>query len=301
MNEIPNITGGAVGNVNGSVIPNGVVNNANPIPNAQVGNAAIPTLNINEGPRVISAIDPPVIRDAQQSLIRSLAPPVFTNPDGSLKYPTLRVPTQAEFDEAVRAEKQAQEDEKAEKSRGLPDAPTPFIPPAVVTPPVEEVRQDETPPVELPKSNLGVPVIEVPIIGEVPIPPKDQVLLAGTTATASVAAALIGKSLVEWMVKKLKPIVQQILIRGKKLLNRDLTPYELQYTLLLKRDKLKNLLNYLAKEKKEEKKLSQYKKHTISNYFFLLDKSNSKSISFLPPSYARAYPSSIIWLFNEVS
>jgi hypothetical protein len=124
MNEIPNITGGAVGNVNGGVIPNGVVNNANPIPNARVGNAAIPTLNINEGPRIIPTIDPPVIRDTQQSLIRSLAPPVFTNPDGSLKYPTLRVPTQAEFDDAVRAEKKAQEDEKAEKSRGLPDAPT---------------------------------------------------------------------------------------------------------------------------------------------------------------------------------
>jgi hypothetical protein len=118
MNEIPNITGGAVGNVNGGVIPNGVVNNANPIPNAQVGNAAIPTLNINEEPRVISTIDPPVIRDAQQSLIRSLAPPVFTNPDGSLKYPTLRVPTQAEFDEAVRAEKQAQEDEKVREVKG---------------------------------------------------------------------------------------------------------------------------------------------------------------------------------------
>jgi hypothetical protein len=150
MNEIPNITGGAVGNVNGGVIPNGVVNNANPIPNARVGNAAIPTLNINEGPRVISTIDPPVIRDAQQSLIRSLAPPVFTNPDGSLKYPTLRVPTQAEFDEAVRAEKQAQEDEKAEKSRGLPDAPTPFIPPAVVTPPVEEVSKMKPPQLNCP-------------------------------------------------------------------------------------------------------------------------------------------------------
>jgi hypothetical protein len=47
----------------------------------------------------------------------------FDYTDPSIKYPTLRVPTQAEFDEAVRAEKQAQEDEKAEKSRGLPDAP----------------------------------------------------------------------------------------------------------------------------------------------------------------------------------
>jgi hypothetical protein len=260
MNEIPNITGGAVGNVNGSVIPNGVVNNANPIPNARVGNAAIPTLNINEGPRIISTIDPPVIRDAQQSLIRSLAPPVFTNPDGSLKYPTLRVPTQAEFDEAVRAEKQAQEDEKAEKSRGLPDAPAPFIPKIIVPPvttPTEEVKQDETPPVELLKPDTGIPIIEVPLLGPVPVPPKEQVILAGTTATASVAAALVGKSLVEWMVKKMKPIVQQILIRGKKLLNRDLTPYELQLYFASELDK-KNL-KLLKKEWKEEKK-SQYKK-----------------------------------------
>jgi hypothetical protein len=115
------------------------------------------------GPRIIPTIDPPVIRDRHNNqLLRSLAPPVFRNPDGSLQYPTLRVPTQAEFDEAVRAEKKAQEDEKAEKSRGLPDAPTPFIPPAVVTPPVEEVKQDETPPVELPKPNTGIPIIEVP-------------------------------------------------------------------------------------------------------------------------------------------
>ena len=245
MNEIPNITGG--------VIPNGVVNNANPIPNARVGNAAIPTLNINEGPRVISTIDPPVIRDAQQSVIRSLSPPVFTNPDGSLQYPTLRVPTQAEFDEAVRAEKQAQEDEKSEKSRGLPDTTPPLqLPQVVQTPPADRVVADDTN-----TNNLGVPIIEVPIIGEVPIPPKDQVLLAGTTATASVAAALIGKSLVEWMVKKLKPIVQQILIRGKKLLNRDLTPYELQLYFAAELDK-KNL-KLLKKEWKEEKK-SQYKK-----------------------------------------
>jgi hypothetical protein len=255
MNEIPNVTGGAVGNVNGGVIPNGVVNNANPIPNARVGNAAIPTLNINEGPRIIPTIDPPVIRDTQQSVIRSLSPPVFSNPDGSLQYPTLRVPTQAEFDEAVRAEKKAQEDEKAEKSRGLPDTPViPPIPQVVVPPPTQEVPNVQTPPVE-----TGIPIIEVPILGQVPIPPKEQVILAGTTATASVAAALIGKSLVEWMVKKMKPIIQQLFVRGKKLLNRDLTPYELQiYFAFQKEDNLKKVTKLLAKEKKAEK-LRQYK------------------------------------------
>jgi hypothetical protein len=247
MNEIPNIGGG--------VIPNGVINNANPIANKQINANGIPQIGINNGPRIIPTIDPPVIRDAQQSVIRSLSPPVFSNPDGSLQYPTLRVPTQAEFDEAVRAEKKAQEDEKAEKSRGLPDTPAPFIPPAIVTPPAEEVKQDETPPVE-----TGIPIIEVPIVGPIPVPPKEQVILAGTTATASVAAALIGKSMVEWMVKKMKPIINQLFVRGKKLLNRDLTPYELQVFFAFEKEtQMKKVSKLLAKEKKAEK-LRQYKK-----------------------------------------
>jgi hypothetical protein len=236
MNEIPNI------NANNQINANG-----------------IPIIGINNGPSIIPTISPPVIQQTQQSVITNLEVPIFRFTDPSFKYPTLRVPTQAEFDEAVRAEKQAQEDEKAEKSRGLPDAPTPFIPPAVVTPPVEEVKQDETPPVELPKPNTGIPIIEVPLLGPVPVPPKEQVILAGTTATASVAAALVGKSVVEWLVAKMKPIVQQIFVRGKKLLNRDLTPYELQiYFAFQKEDKLKKVTKLLAKEKKAEK-LRQYK------------------------------------------
>jgi hypothetical protein len=147
MNEIPSI-------------------NANPIANKQINANGIPQIGINNGPRIIPTIDPPVIRDAQQSVIRSLSPPVFSNPDGSLQYPTLRVPTQAEFDEAVRAEKKAQEDEKAEKSRGLPDAPViPPIPQVVVPPPTQEVPNVQTPPVE-----TGIPIIEVPLLGPVPSP-----------------------------------------------------------------------------------------------------------------------------------
>ena len=227
------------------------------IPN--IGANAIPNINNLGGPSIIPTINPPVVQQAPQALIRSLEVPIVRYTDTSIKYPVLRVPTQEEFDEAVRAEKRAQEEERQEKSRGLPD--TPAIPPQVLvpTPPTDEVKNVETPPVELPKSNLGVPVIEVPIIGEVPIPPKEQVLLAGTTATASVAAALIGKSLVEWMVKKMKPIIQQLFVRGKKLLNRDLTPYELQiYFAFQKEDKLKKVTKLLAKEKKAEK-LRQYK------------------------------------------
>ena len=227
------------------------------IPN--IGANAIPNINNLGGPSIIPTINPPVVQQTPQALIRSLEVPVFRFTDPSIKYPTLRVPTQEEFDEAVRAEKKAQEDEKSEKSRGLPD--TSVIPPIpqvlVPTPPTDEVKNVETPPVEFTKPNTGIPIIEVPLLGPVPVPPKEQVILAGTTATASVAAALIGKSLVEWMVGKMKPIIQQILIRGKKLLNRDLTQYELQLYFTAELDK-KNL-KLLKKEWKEEKK-SQYKK-----------------------------------------
>jgi hypothetical protein len=183
--------------------------------------------------------------------------PIINMPDTTIKYPVIDVPTQEEFDAAVRAEQKKKEEEKEEKSRGLPDTtPTPQLPPVVQTPPDDRNISDQ--PIQT--SNLGVPVIEVPIIGEVPVPPKEQVMLAGTTATASVAAAIVGKSLVEWMVGKMKPIVQQIFIRGKKLLNRDLTPYELQvYFAFEKTSSMKKVNKLLKKEGKNEKK-EQYKK-----------------------------------------
>jgi hypothetical protein len=218
MNEIPNI------NANNQINANG-----------------IPVIGINNGPSIIPTISPPVIQQTQQSVITNLEVPIFRFTDPSFKYPTLRVPTQAEFDEAVRAEKQAQEDEKAEKSRGLPNTPViPPIPQVVVPPPAQEVPNVQTPPVE-----TGIPIIEVPILGPIPVPPKEQVILAGTTATASVAAALVGKSVVEWLVAKMKPIVKQIFVRGKKLLNRDLTPYELQIFFAFEKEiNLRRLLNY---------------------------------------------------------
>ena len=214
-----------------------------------------PSVRIDEPP-IISTIEPPVTRRAQKTVIPEIDMPIINMPDTTIKYPVIDVPTQEEFDAAVRAEQKKQEEEKQEKTRGLPDAtPTPQLPPVVQTPQDNRVISDDAP-----KTNLGVPVIEVPIVGQVPIPPKEQVILAGTTATASVAAALVGKSVVEWLVGKMKPIVQQIFVRGKKLLNRDLTPYELQvFFAFEKTASLKKVNKLLKKEQKKEKK-EQYKK-----------------------------------------
>lgn len=210
-----------------------------------------------DGPPIIPTIEPPVTRRAERTVTRGLELPIINIPDPSFKYPVIDVPTQEEFDAAVRAEQKKQEEEKEEKTRSLPDS-KPIVPQVQV--PQESVQDKIIKETNTENNNLGVPVIEVPIIGEVPVPPKEQVILAGTTATASVAAALVGKSLVEWMVKKMKPVVEQIFVRGKKLLSRDLTPYELQiYFAFEKSQSLKKVNKLLKKEQKKEKK-EQYKK-----------------------------------------
>jgi hypothetical protein len=210
----------------------------------------------SEAPPIIPTIEPPVTRRTEQSVIPQIDMPIINMPNTTIKYPVIDVPTQEEFDAAVRAEQKKKEEEPEEKSRGLPDS-KPMLPQIQVP---QESTQDRIIKETNTTTNLGVPVIEVPIVGEVPVPPKEQVILAGTTATASVAAALVGKSLVEWMVNKMKPVVQQIFVRGKKLLNRDLTPYELQiYFAFEKSASLKKVNKLLKKEHKNEKK-EQYKK-----------------------------------------
>jgi hypothetical protein len=212
----------------------------------------------SEPPPIIPTIEPPVTRRTGRTVIPEIDMPIINMPDTTIKYPVIDVPTQEEFDAAVRAEQRKQQEEKEEKTRGLPDT-QPVLPQVQV--PVQNTQDNRIISDDVPKNNnLGVPVIEVPIVGEVPIPPKEQVILAGTTATASVAAALVGKSLVEWMVGKMKPIVQQIFVRGKKLLSRDLTPYELQvYFAFEKSQSLKKVNKLLKKEQKNQKK-EQYKK-----------------------------------------
>jgi len=230
------------------------VNNANQIANIGVNANQVGNIGIG-GPPIIPTINPPVTKSVTVPVVRGMELPVILMPDTRIKYPTIDVPTQEEFDAAVKEEQKKQEkEEEKDKPRGLPDT-KPVIPQIQI--PVQETQNNQNDADLVPtntNTNLGVPVIEVPIIGEVPVPPKEQVILAGTTATASVAAALVGKSFVEWMVAKMKPIVQQIFVRGKKLLNRDLTPYETQIFFAFEKSvSLKKVNKLLKKEQKKEK------------------------------------------------
>ena len=211
---------------------------------------------IISGPSIIPTIEPPITRGTERSVSHGLALPIINVPNPTLKYPIIDVPTQEEFDAAVRAEQQKQQQEQEEKTRGLPDS-KPIIPQIQVPQEsiqdkiIKETNTETT-------QNLGVPVIEVPIVGEVPVPPKEQVILAGTTATASVAAAIVGKSMVEWMVKKFKPVVERIFAQIKKAMSKDLTDYELQLFFAYEHQKK---LNKTLKKEFKKQKLEQHKKY----------------------------------------
>ena len=209
----------------------------------------------SEAPLIIPTIEPPVTRRVERTTVYGMQLPIVNVPNPTINYPVIDVPTQEEFDAAVRAEQKKKEEEKEEKTRGLPDS-KPVLPQVQV--PVQNT-QDNRNLSDQPNqnSNLGVPIIEVPLIGQVPVPPKEQVILAGTTATASVAAALVGKSVVEWMVKKFKPVVERIFAQLNKMRKKDLTDYEIQ--LIFAYEHQKKINKILKKEQKKEK-LLQYKK-----------------------------------------
>ena len=207
-----------------------------------------------EAPSVIPTIDPPVTQRAERTVIRGMEVPIINIPSSRINYPVINVPTQEEFDAAVKAEQKKQEEEKEEKKRELPDS-KPVLPQVQV--PQESIQDKIIKETNTSNTNLGVPVIEVPIVGEVPVPPKEQVILAGTTATASVAAALVGKSLVEWMVKKFKPVVERIFAQIKKAMSKDLTDYELQLFFAYEHQKK---VNKILKKEFKKQKIEQFKK-----------------------------------------
>jgi hypothetical protein len=208
-------------------------------------------------PPIIPTIEPPVTRRTEQTVIPQVDMPIINIPDTTVKYPVIDVPTQEEFDAAVRAEQKKQEEAQEEKTRGLPDT-KPVLPQVQV--PVQNTQENrnifDQPPTN---TQIGAPEIYVPILGNVPIPTNKEVALAGTTAVAATAAAIFGKSAVEFLLKFFKPIANQLFVRGKKLLNKDLTDYELQIFFAFEKDRqMKKVTKLLKKEQKKDKQ-RQYK------------------------------------------
>lgn len=219
---------------------------------ARIPRIPAPVIDQLPKPETTIFVQPPVINGLQQPIINvpSYEPPTYAPPTGGQ-------PPDAE---------------------DVFDNPPPPAPPVVPSIPTETIRetvddntremQEEaeatqgtpgTPEVPLPPPPPGAvgprPEIDVPFVGVVPLPYQREVALAGTTAVAATAAALIGKSLVELLIRLMKPVVRRIMLKMKERSNRQFTDYELQLFFGFERrtPEQKRLMKRLKKELEEEK------------------------------------------------
>ena len=191
------------------------ISNANGIANIATNANNIPKIGI-QGPSIIPTIDPPVVRSAEVPVVRGLALPVFEAPDTSIKYPVINVPTQEEFDAAVRADKEKQAAEEAEKTRGLPDStPPPQLPPAAQTPPPEPVIT--VPPTTKP------PTFTVNGV-DINLPDPSLVATAGSVAVVTTAATMAATTVFNALKNAAEPLIKEATKKKFKLKIKQVKP-----------------------------------------------------------------------------
>ncbi len=130
-----------------------------------------------------------------------MALPVFEVPNPSVKYPVINVPTQEEFDAAVRAEREKQSEEP-EKTRGLPD-PTP-------TPQLSQIAQTSPtqPPIaEIPASK---PTTTFTVGGvDINLPDPSLVATAGAVAVVTTASTMVATTILNALKNAAEPIIRE--------------------------------------------------------------------------------------------
>jgi hypothetical protein len=169
----------------------------------------IPNSNTNRiaGPSVISTIEKPTLRSVEAPVVRGLEVPVIDTPNTTIKYPVINVPTQAEFDAAVKSEreKQQQQEEKP-KERGLPDStPPPQLPQVAQTPP----SQTPTPIAEIPADKpTTTPTFTVGGI-DINLPDPSLVATAGAVAVVTTAATMASTAVLNVLKNAAEPMIRE--------------------------------------------------------------------------------------------
>jgi len=179
------------------------INNANGIANIKTNTNEVPKVGIN-GPSVISTIEPPVLRSVEVPVVRGMALPVFEMPNTSIKYPIINVPTQEEFDAAVRADKERQAQEDAAKNRGLPDStPPPQLPQVTQTPPTQTPIAEI--PADKPKTTPSFSVYGV----DINLPDPSLVATAGAVAVVTTAATMASTTVLNVVKNAAEPLIRE--------------------------------------------------------------------------------------------
>jgi hypothetical protein len=165
----------------------------------------VPNANINRisGPSVISTIDRPNVRGVEQPVVRGLEVPVVDVPNTTIKYPVINVPTQAEFDAAVNAERQKQAQEEKPKERGLPDTtPPPQLPQVAQTPPTQD------PIAEIPVDTKPQPTFSVYGVN-INLPDPSLVATAGAVAVVTTAATIASTTVLNALKNAAEPLIKE--------------------------------------------------------------------------------------------
>ncbi len=139
----------------------------------------------------------------QLPVTRGLALPIFEAPDPSLKYPVINVPTQAEFDAAVNAQRQQEQQPSQEKTRGLPDTtPPPQLPQVAQTPPAQ------VPIAEIPANKPNTPTFTVGGI-DINLPDPSLVATAGAVAVVTTAATMASTAVLNVLKNAVEPMIRE--------------------------------------------------------------------------------------------
>ena len=180
------------------------IDNPNLIPIIGNNPIKVPNANINRiaGPSIIPTIERPVVRGVEAPVVRGLEVPVIDAPNTRIPYPVINVPTQEEFDAAVKAEREKQAEEKADKNRELPNStPPPQLPPAVQTP------QPITPVVEVP-AQPKPPTFTVNGI-DINLPDPSLVATAGSVAVVTTAATMVATTAFNAIKNAAEPLIKE--------------------------------------------------------------------------------------------
>ena len=168
-----------------------------------IGNNPINVSNIGiGGPSIIPTINPPVTKSVEVPVVRGLELPVILMPDTGIKYPVINVPTQQEFDAAVKAERDKQAAEQIDKSRGLPDTtPPPQLPQVSQTTPIQ------TPIAEIP-ADKPQPTISVYGV-DINLPDPSLVATAGAVAVVTTAATIASTTVLNALKNAAEPLIKE--------------------------------------------------------------------------------------------
>lgn len=179
------------------------ITNANGIANIGIRSNQISNIGIN-GSSVIPAIDPPVTKSVEVPVVRGIALPIFEAPDPSIKYPVIDVPTQEEFNAAVKADQEKQAQEQQEKSRGLPDTKPPEIPQSQLQQ-ITQTTPPQTPIAEIPVENPRITIAGV----NIDLPDPSVVATAGAVAVVTTATTMVSGIALNMVKNAAEPMIRE--------------------------------------------------------------------------------------------